>query len=147
MVIACPHALGLAVPLVVAVSTTLSARNGLLIRDRAAFERARNLTAAVFDKTGTLTEGRFGVSDIAVLADGNEAEELRFAASAESQSEHPIAQGIVAAAKEASLFLVRPASAISRRRDRRRRGRPGGPCRQPWISHKAGPDHRRSASA
>jgi Cu2+-exporting ATPase len=103
MVIACPHALGLAVPLVVAVSTTLSARNGLLIRDRAAFERARNLTAAVFDKTGTLTEGRFGVSDIAVLADGNEAEELRFAASAESQSEHPIAQGIVAAAKERGI--------------------------------------------
>jgi len=110
MVIACPHALGLAVPLVVAVSTTLSARNGLLIRDRAAFERARNLTAAVFDKTGTLTEGRFGVSDIAVLADGHSAEELRFAASAESQSEHPIAQGIVAAAKERGIVVPRPAS-------------------------------------
>jgi len=110
MVIACPHALGLAVPLVVAVSTTLSARNGLLIRDRAAFERARNLTAAVFDKTGTLTEGRFGVSDIAVLADGDEAEELRFAASAESQSEHPIAQGIVAAANERGITVPRPAS-------------------------------------
>jgi P-type Cu2+ transporter len=108
MVIACPHALGLAVPLVVAVSTTLSARNGLLIRERAAFERARNLTAAVFDKTGTLTEGRFGVSDIAVLADGNEAEELRFAASVESQSEHPIAQGIVAAAKERGIAVPRP---------------------------------------
>jgi P-type Cu2+ transporter len=108
MVIACPHALGLAVPLVVAVSTTLSARNGLLIRDRAAFERARNLTAAVFDKTGTLTEGRFGVSDIVVLADGNEAEELRFAASAESQSEHPIAQGIVAAAKERGITVPLP---------------------------------------
>jgi Cu2+-exporting ATPase len=110
MVIACPHALGLAVPLVVAVSTTLSARNGLLIRDRAAFERARNLTAAVFDKTGTLTEGRFGVSDIVALADGNEAEELRFAASAESQSEHPIAQGIVAAAKERGIAVPRPAN-------------------------------------
>src|SRR5260221_5678954 len=109
-VIACPHALGLAVPLVVAVSTTLSARSGLLIRDRAAFERARNLTAAVFDKTGTLTEGRFGVSDVAVLADGVEAEELRFAASAESQSEHPIAQGIVAAAKERGIAVPRPAS-------------------------------------
>jgi Cu2+-exporting ATPase len=108
MVIACPHALGLAVPLVVAVSTTLSARNGLLIRDRAAFERARNLTAAVFDKTGTLTEGRFGVSDIVVLADGNEAEELRFAASAESQSEHPIAQGIVTAAKERGIAVPHP---------------------------------------
>jgi P-type Cu2+ transporter len=110
MVIACPHALGLAVPLVVAVSTTLSARNGLLIRDRAAFERARNLTAAVFDKTGTLTEGRFGVGDIAVLADGDEAEELRFAASAESQSEHPIAQGIVAAANQRGIVVPRPAS-------------------------------------
>ncbi len=110
MVIACPHALGLAVPLVVAVSTTLSARNGLLIRDRAAFERARNLTAAVFDKTGTLTEGRFGVSDIAVLAEGDEAKELRFAASAESRSEHPIAQGIVAAAKERGIAVPHPAS-------------------------------------
>jgi Cu2+-exporting ATPase len=110
MVIACPHALGLAVPLVVAVSTTLSARNGLLIRDRAAFERARNLTAAVFDKTGTLTEGRFGVSDIAVLADGDEAEELCFAASAESQSEHPIAQGIVAAANQRGIAVPHPAS-------------------------------------
>ncbi|WP_354110841.1 copper-translocating P-type ATPase [Bradyrhizobium sp. S3.12.5] len=110
MVIACPHALGLAVPLVVAVSTTLGARHGLLIRDRAAFERARDLTAAVFDKTGTLTEGRFGVSDIVVLADGNEAEELRFAASAESQSEHPIAQGIVAAAKGRGIPVPHPAS-------------------------------------
>ena len=64
MVIACPHALGLAVPLVVAVSTSLTAQNGLLIRDRAAFERARGLNAVIFDKTGTLTEGRFGVSDV-----------------------------------------------------------------------------------
>src|SRR5467141_1872399 len=110
MVITCPHALGLAVPLVVAVSTALSARNGLLIRDRSAFERARNLTAAVFDKTGTLTEGRFGVSDIVVLADGDEAKALRFAASAESQSEHPIAQGIVTAAKERGIAVPRPAS-------------------------------------
>lgn len=108
MVIACPHALGLAVPLVVAVSTTLSAGNGLLIRDRAAFERARDLNAAVFDKTGTLTEGRFGVSDIVVLSDADEAEELRFAASAESQSEHPIAQGIVAAAKQREIAFPRP---------------------------------------
>jgi Cu2+-exporting ATPase len=105
MVVACPHALGLAVPLVVAVSTSLSASNGLLIRDRAAFERARNLDAAVFDKTGTLTEGRFGVSDIVLLAGGNENEELAFAAAAESQSEHPIAHGIVAEAKERSLSV------------------------------------------
>ena len=108
MVIACPHALGLAVPLGVAVSTTLSAGNGLLIRDRAAFERARDLNAAVFDKTGTLTEGRFGVSDVVVLSDSDEAEELRLAASAESQSEHPIAQGIVAAAKQREIAFPRP---------------------------------------
>ncbi|MGE3149529.1 MAG: heavy metal translocating P-type ATPase [Pseudorhodoplanes sp.] len=105
MVVACPHALGLAVPLVVAVSTSLSASNGLLIRDRAAFERARNLDAAVFDKTGTLTEGRFGVSDIVILAGGNESEELAFAAAAESQSEHPIAHGIVAEAKDRAVAI------------------------------------------
>lgn len=105
MVVACPHALGLAVPLVVAVSTSLSASNGLLIRDRAAFERARNLDAVVFDKTGTLTEGRFGVSDIVLLADGREDEELAFAAAAESQSEHPIANGIVAEARNRNLTV------------------------------------------
>ena len=105
MVVACPHALGLAVPLVVAVSTSLSASNGLLIRDRAAFERARNLDAAVFDKTGTLTEGRFGVSDIVLLGKGKVEEELAFAAAAESQSEHPIAHGIVAEAKARNIAL------------------------------------------
>jgi Cu2+-exporting ATPase len=68
MVITCPHALGLAVPLVVAVSTRLTAQNGLLIRDRAAFERARNLDAVIFDKTGTLTEGKFSVSDVVPLS-------------------------------------------------------------------------------
>src|SRR5712671_3985214 len=86
MVIACPHALGLAVPLVVAVSTTLSARNGLLIRDRTAFERARALDAIVFDKTGTLTEGRFGVTDVIPLDNRGEEDVLRLAASLESQS-------------------------------------------------------------
>jgi Cu2+-exporting ATPase len=105
MVVACPHALGLAVPLVVAVSTSLSAGNGLLIRDRAAFERARTLHAAVFDKTGTLTEGRFGVSDIVLLGSGDENEELAFAAAAESQSEHPIAHGIVAEARDRNLTV------------------------------------------
>ncbi|MDE2089456.1 MAG: heavy metal translocating P-type ATPase [Gammaproteobacteria bacterium] len=105
MVIACPHALGLAVPLVVAVSTSLSAVQGLLIRDRAAFERARNLQAVVFDKTGTLTEGRFGVSDIVILANFSENECLRLAAALESQSEHPIARGITHAAKERGLTL------------------------------------------
>ncbi|KAB2737373.1 heavy metal translocating P-type ATPase [Brucella anthropi] len=105
MVVACPHALGLAVPLVVAVSTSLSAGNGLLIRDRAAFERARSLNAVVFDKTGTLTEGRFGVSDIVLLDEGDDNQELAYAASAESQSEHPIAHGIVAEAKERRLSV------------------------------------------
>ncbi|MFZ1539664.1 MAG: copper-translocating P-type ATPase [Chromatiaceae bacterium] len=103
MVIACPHALGLAVPLVVAVSTSLAAGHGLLIRDRAAFERARNLQAIVFDKTGTLTEGRFGVSDLVVLGDHDEEDVLRLAAGLEGQSSHPIAAGIVAAAKDRGL--------------------------------------------
>ena len=112
MVVACPHALGLAVPLVVAVSTSLSASNGLLIRDRAAFERARRLDAVVFDKTGTLTEGRFGVSDIVLLQEGDESQELAFAAAAESQSEHPIAHGIVAEAKRRGIALPK-ASEVS----------------------------------
>jgi len=112
MVVACPHALGLAVPLVVAVSTSLSAGNGLLIRDRAAFERARNLGTVVFDKTGTLTEGRFGVSDIVLLAAGDENEELAYAAAAESQSEHPIARGIVREAKDRNLAIPQ-AGAVS----------------------------------
>jgi Cu2+-exporting ATPase len=97
MVITCPHALGLAVPLVVAVSTAISARNGLLIRDRAAFERARNIQAIVFDKTGTLTEGKFGVTDVVALsADDDERDIIKYAASLEAYSEHPIARGIVA---------------------------------------------------
>jgi P-type Cu2+ transporter len=105
MVIACPHALGLAVPLVVAVSTSLSASHGLLIRDRAAFERARKLQAVVFDKTGTLTEGRFGVTDIVPLSGLDESACLRLAAALESRSEHPIARGIVRAAEERGIAL------------------------------------------
>jgi len=101
MVIACPHALGLAVPLVVAVSTALAAGNGLLIRNRAAFERARNIQAIIFDKTGTLTQGKFGVTDTISFADDiDETELLKYAASVESHSEHPIAQGIVSSSKE-----------------------------------------------
>jgi Cu2+-exporting ATPase len=100
MVIACPHALGLAVPLVVAVSTALGAGHGLLIRDRAAFERARGLQAVVFDKTGTLTQGRFGVTDVVRLGDLDEGSLLRLAAAIESRSEHPIAEGIVRSARE-----------------------------------------------
>src|SRR5467141_3299068 len=105
MVIACPHALGLAVPLVVAVSTSLSASHGLLIRDRAAFERARNLQAVVFDKTGTLTEGRFGVSDVVPLGELAEEECLRLAAALEGQSQHPIAKGVTRAAADRKLKL------------------------------------------
>ena len=95
MVITCPHALGLAVPLVVAVSTALAASNGLLIRNRGAFESARKLQAIIFDKTGTLTEGRFGVTDTLLLAQDIDEETLRkYAASVDANSEHPIAKAI-----------------------------------------------------
>jgi Cu2+-exporting ATPase len=100
MVITCPHALGLAVPLVVAVSTALAAGNGLLIRNRAAFENARKLQAVIFDKTGTLTEGRFGVTDTLVLAqDIDEATLRMYAASVDANSEHPIAKAIADASE------------------------------------------------
>jgi Cu2+-exporting ATPase len=100
MVISCPHALGLAVPLVVAVSTSMSARRGLLIRNRAAFERARLIDTIVFDKTGTLTEGRFGVTDLLPFGGTSEDEVLRLAAAVEQHSEHPIAAGIVRSAQD-----------------------------------------------
>ncbi len=101
MVITCPHALGLAVPLVVAVSTALSARKGLLIRDRAAFERARNIDAIIFDKTGTLTKGEFGVTETISLSDDIGKEELlKYAAALESQSSHPIARAIARASDD-----------------------------------------------
>jgi len=104
MVITCPHALGLAIPLVVAVSTSLSAKKGILIRDREAFERAKDVDIVVFDKTGTLTEGRFEVTDVIPL--GLECDDtLRLAASLESRSEHPIARGIVERAEEEGLEL------------------------------------------
>lgn len=106
MVISCPHALGLAIPLVVAISTSVSAGKGLLIRNRTAFENARKITALVFDKTGTLTEGNFGVSRYESLSEGlSEKQLLAFAASLEQGSEHPIAQGIVKKAKEEKLDL------------------------------------------
>jgi Cu2+-exporting ATPase len=97
MVITCPHALGLAIPLVVAVSTALSARSGLLIRQRGPFERARDIDTIIFDKTGTLTQGKFMVSEVLVLSESMEKKEvLRLAAGVESRSEHPIARAIVA---------------------------------------------------
>ncbi len=101
MVITCPHALGLAVPLVVAVSTALAASNGLLIRNRVAFEGARKLQAIIFDKTGTLTEGRFGVTDTLVLSqDLDEETLLKYAASVDANSGHPIAKAIAAASEK-----------------------------------------------
>jgi len=101
MVITCPHALGLAIPLVVAVSTALAATSGLLIRDRVAFEKARNISAIVFDKTGTLTEGKFGITDVIISDESVIREEiLKIAASVEAYSEHPIAKGIAASSKE-----------------------------------------------
>jgi len=101
MVITCPHALGLAVPLVVAVSTALAASNGLLIRNRVAFERARRLQAIIFDKTGTLTEGRFGVTDTLMFSKDIDEDTLRtYAASVDANSEHPIARAIAASSEQ-----------------------------------------------
>jgi Cu2+-exporting ATPase len=105
MVITCPHALGLAIPLVVAVVTGLAARQGLLIRNRTAFEQARLVDAIVFDKTGTLTQGRFGVETVSPTGDVDEPELLRLAGAVESHSEHPIAKGIVDEAEARELDL------------------------------------------
>ena len=88
LVIACPHALGLAVPLVVAISTSLSARSGLLVRDRRGLEEARNMEVVVFDKTGTLTLGEFRVVEMAAAEDWSDADALRIAAGVESESGH-----------------------------------------------------------
>ncbi len=95
MVTACPHALGVAIPLVVAISTTLSATNGLLIRNRTAFEITRNLTTIIFDKTGTLTEGSHEVQDIIPLGDYSSQEIIQYAAAVQQNSEHHIAKGIM----------------------------------------------------
>jgi Cu2+-exporting ATPase len=109
MVIACPHALGLAIPLVTAVSTSLSAQNGLLIRNRTAFENSRKISTIVFDKTGTLTKGKFGVSSIVSFNNKfDDKKIIEYAASLEKHSEHPIAKGIINKAKDmkAQSFLV-----------------------------------------
>ncbi len=106
IVICCPHALGLAVPLVVARSTSLAAKNGLLIKNRTSFENARKITTIVFDKTGTLTVGKFEVSKIVSLKkDLNENEIIRLASALEQKSEHPIATGILQKAKDLSLAI------------------------------------------
>ena len=106
IVICCPHALGLAVPLVVAKSTALSAKNGLLIKNRTAFENARKITTIVFDKTGTLTVGRFEVVKYDALSTEYTKEQvLQYAAALEQNSEHPIATGITAKAKQLNMVL------------------------------------------
>jgi P-type Cu2+ transporter len=99
LIIACPHALGLAIPLVIAIATSLGARNGLLVKDRLALERARTLDMVIFDKTGTLTRGAPAVSDVAAAPGITEVELLGQAAAVESSSEHPLAKAIVAEAK------------------------------------------------
>jgi len=105
LVMACPHALGLAIPLVIANATALAARNGLLLRNREAFERARDVRVVGFDKTGTLTEGRFGVTAV-VPAEGIDADAaLRLTAALEARSEHPLAAAILAAARQHGLAV------------------------------------------
>lgn len=105
LVVACPHALGLAIPLVTAISTTLSARNGILVRDRLALEEARTLDMVVFDKTGTLTKGEQGLVGIATAGDLDETRALALAAAVEGDSEHMIARALRAAAQERGLDL------------------------------------------
>jgi P-type Cu2+ transporter len=106
LVIACPHALGLAIPLVIAISTSIGARNGLLVKDRLALERARELDVVIFDKTGTLTKGSPIVSEV-IATDGDEASVLRLAAAVESDSEHPLARAIVGEAKKRGVDFRR----------------------------------------
>src|SRR6185312_2480897 len=108
LVIACPHALGLAIPLVIAISTTLGARSGLLVRNRRGLEEARNIQCVVFDKTGTLTKGEFGVVDITAIEGLAPNEALRVAAAIEMDSEHTIAHGIVNAARERGIEVRSP---------------------------------------
>jgi len=106
-VIACPHALGLAIPLVVAINTSLAAENGMLIRDRVAMERARELDTVVFDKTGTLTKGEQGVVDATTVEGIDEDEALALAAAVEGDSEHMIAQAIREAATDRNVGAPR----------------------------------------
>ena len=109
MVIACPHALGLAIPLVVAISTAVSAQNGLLIRNRTAFEESRKISALLFDKTGTLTKGDFGVTRIESVDEKySTGEVLRLASALEQSSEHPIAVGIIKKVKADKVTIPKP---------------------------------------
>ncbi len=124
LVIACPHALGLAIPLVVAISTERSARAGVLIKDRGALERMRTITTVVFDKTGTLTKGQPALALVEAVSGQSEADVLTLAAAAEGDSEHPLARAIVRAAQERGLqvpaatgFTSQPALGVSARVD------------------------------
>ena len=103
LIIACPHALGLAIPLVIAISTSLGAQNGLLVKDRLALERARDLDIVIFDKTGTLTRGSPALSGVTAAPGTNESDLLSYAAAVEANSEHPLAKAIVAEAKRRNL--------------------------------------------
>ncbi|HJT69350.1 MAG TPA: heavy metal translocating P-type ATPase [Terriglobales bacterium] len=106
LIIACPHALGLAIPLVIAISTSLGAQNGLLVKDRLALEGARNLDMIIFDKTGTLTRGSPAVSGVAAAPGNSEDDLLAYAAAVEANSEHPLAKAIVAEAKSRRLRVL-----------------------------------------
>src|SRR3989440_1681496 len=109
LIIACPHALGLAIPLVIAISTSIGAQNGLLVKDGLALERARNLDMVIFDKTGTLTRGAPAVSDVAAAPGITEGDLLAIAAGVEANSEHPLARAIVAEAKSRNLPTLQAA--------------------------------------
>jgi P-type Cu2+ transporter len=110
LIIACPHALGLAIPLVIAISTSLGAQNGLLVKDRLALERARNLGMVIFDKTGTLTRGSPAVSGITAVPGTSESEVIAFAAAVEINSEHPLAKAIVEEAKHRGIPQLQASS-------------------------------------
>jgi P-type Cu2+ transporter len=110
LIIACPHALGLAIPLVIAISTSLGAQNGLLVKDRLALERARNLDMVIFDKTGTLTRGSPVLSGVAAAPNSSESDLLAHAAAVEANSEHPLAKAVVAEAKRRNLPALQAAN-------------------------------------
>src|SRR6185369_4579113 len=105
LVIACPHALGLAIPLVIAISTSIGAKNGLLVKDRIALERARELQLVIFDKTGTLTIGMPIVAEVAAT-EGSDLDVLGLAAGVEADSEHPLARAIVAEAERRAIEIA-----------------------------------------
>lgn len=110
LVIACPHALGLAVPLVISISTSLSARNGLLVRQRLALESARNIDVVLFDKTGTLTQGQFGVTEVLPVAGVKKEKLVELAAAVETESEHVVGHGVVNYARQLKIKLPRVTS-------------------------------------